>query len=307
MSKSNPKALLQWLLGRVGMVYVAAFLFCLAFVDFKVLDTRTKIRHLNDSIPDFADMIIFSNGPHTKNIDWKPYKYYFKLILRYMPDDLTVRQLLGFADYYTGQEKKAIDCFKGSSSFKGHDLFWSDYNLGVIYYKKGTWPQAADYLFKAITAPEQLAVALMQGSMVYRQIFASPFFKYSLQSDMAAARSKAYLLLLSSLQHMGQYEKMIFISRLALADPALSYKDAFYYYAGIAYYDIGQINQALLLFEQSLSIEKNDPDVYYYLAAIYGRAGRQQEARSFLQASYALHLKNDGRFPYTAHFNLQVF
>jgi len=88
--------IIKWLLSRVAVIYIVVFIFCLTCIDFKMLDMRIKIRHLNDSIPDFADMILFSKDQNMKKeVDWKRYENYFELIVRYMPDDLITRQLLG--------------------------------------------------------------------------------------------------------------------------------------------------------------------------------------------------------------------
>ncbi|MBF0571895.1 MAG: hypothetical protein HQL12_08520 [Candidatus Omnitrophica bacterium] len=299
---------IQWLAGRVAVIYIIVFLFCFTCIDLKTLDMRIKVRHLNSSIPDFTDMIVFSKAQNAKNdLDWKPYKRYFELILRYMPDDLIIRQLLGFVDYYAGQEQEAVLLFKGSVAINGQALFWSNYNLGVIYYKKGLWTQSAEYLLKAFESNPRLSVLLMRNSVVYRQISASPFFKYSLSDEIMDAQSKASILLLSVLNHMGQYNKMILISNLAIANQNLSYKDAFYFYEGLASLEMGQEQKAFLFLQKSLAIENNNPDVYYYIAGIYKKAGQLEHARDFIQISYALHQKHDPRFPYEAQVNLQFF
>lgn len=300
--------MIRWIVTSVGVIYVIVFLFCLTCVDLKTLDTRIKVRHLNDAIPDFSGMIIFSQNPDTKReLNWRPYKDYFELILSYTPNDVIIKQLLGFVDFYSGQEQQAIDLFKSSSVMDGHDLFWSDYNLGVLYYKKKLWPLATKYLFKAAASGPGLTALLMQNSLVYKQIFSSPFFKYSLNDGLHDAQSKSYILLLSSLFHMGLYDKVIIVSNLAIEGRNLSYKDAFYYYSGLAFYQIGQPQKALLFFQKSLAVEKNNPDVYYYIAHIYLNAGQLQQAQYFLQTSYDLHLKNDGRFPYDKQINLRFF
>ena len=69
----------------------------------------------------------------------------------------------------------------------------------------------------------------------------------------------------------------------------------------------GQMGKAVLLFEKSLTIEKNNPDVYYYLADIYQNAGQLEQSKEFLQVSYALHQKNDPRFPYDKQTYLRFF
>ena len=300
--------MIRWICTRVALIYIVLLIFSLTCIDLKMLDMRIKTRHLNSAIPDFSDMIIFSKDQNAKkDINWKPYKNYFELILRYMPEDVITEQLLGYVDFNMAQEQKAMDLFKSSAVTHGQALFWPNYNLGVLYYKKGMWPQAAEYLLKAFTSNTKVTLILMQDSMVYKQIFISSSVKYSLSDEINDAQGHAYVLLLSCLQNMKQYDKMLIMSNLGIANQNLSYKDAFYYYAGIAYFEAGQMDKAFMLFQKSLSIEKNNPDVYYYMANIYQKVGQLQQARDFLQLSYALHQKNDPRFPYESQVNLRFF
>ena len=148
---------------------------------------------------------------------------------------------------------------------KGKFLFWSNYNLGVIYYRKGMWPEAAKYLLNAISSNTKLSLALMQDAIIYRQIVASPFFKYSINDGINDAQSRSYILLLSCLHHMKEYDKMIGVANLGIENQKISYKDAFYYYEGLAFYEKGELKNAFLLFQKSLSMEKDNPDAYYYI------------------------------------------
>ena len=308
MSNIPLAATLKWLMSRVWIIYLIILVFCFTCMDLKTIEMRIKVRHLNDAIPDFSDMILFSKGQKLKhNIDWNPYRRYFGIILRYMPDDALTRQLLAFVDYHTGREREAVGLYKSSALINGQALFWSNYNLGVIYYKRGMWPQAGEYLLKAIESNPQLTILLMKNSIIYRQISVSPYFKYSLGEDISEAQGQAYLLLLSSLYQMGQYDKVFVVFKLAIANPNLTYQDAYYYYGGLALVGMGQINNAFLLFQKSLAIEKNNPEIYYYISNIYQKAGQLEQARSFLQASYALHQKKDPRFPYEEKVTLHFF
>jgi len=298
---------IQWFLSRVLVIYIILFIFIISFVDLKAFDMRIKIRRLNNAIPDFSDMIIFSKDPKAKiEVDWKSYQRYFEIIMKYMPDDLVSRQLLGYADYYSGQEQKAIDLLQTSSVLNGQNLFWPNYNLGIIYYKRGMWPQAAQCFLKVVSSSPKLTLFLMENSIVYKQIFASPYFKYSISDEIKDAQSEANILLLSCLYSMRQYDKVILLSNLAITND-LSYKDAFYNYAGLSYFAAGQYQKAFVLFQKSLTIEKNDPETYYYISGIFQKAGQLEQARAFLQISYTLHQKNDPRFPYESQDSLRFF
>ena len=85
-------------------------------------------------------------------MDWKPYQDYFELILSYIPNDVITEGLLGYVYCYSGHEEKAIALFKASAQMNGKFLFWSNYDLGVLYYKKEMWPQASQYLLNAISS-----------------------------------------------------------------------------------------------------------------------------------------------------------
>jgi tetratricopeptide (TPR) repeat protein len=298
---------LKWIFSRVGIIYVIVLCFAFTCIDFKMLQMRVKLRRLNDAIPDFSVMVGFSQ--HEINaVHWKPYEEYFKLILRYVPDDVMVKQLLGYVDFYEGKQDKAEALFKSASVLRGQNLFWADYNLGMIEYRNQHWTQAADYFFKAVSSNPKLTAALMQNTQVYRQIFASPAFGgHSLDQEYKDAQAHAYIFLLSSLDNLKVYDKMVVIANLAFKNPDLSYKDAFAFYEGLGLLGMGQVPKAIDFFQESLNLEKNNPDVYVYLADIYRQAGHGTEARALLQISYALHQKNDPRFPYTAQADLRFF
>jgi len=106
---------------------------------------------------------------------------------------------------------------------------------------------------------------------------------------------------------MQQYDKMVGVSNLGLNDQGLTHKDAFYYYQGLAFYEMGQLRNAFLLFQECLSMEKGNPDVYYYIADIFHKAGQLEQARQLLQVSYSLHQRHDPRFPYEAAVNTRFF
>jgi tetratricopeptide (TPR) repeat protein len=169
------------------------------------------------------------------------------------------------------------------------------------------WSQAVEYLLKAIESNPQLTAIIMQNATVYKQIFASPVFGYSLANETADAQSDAYILLLSSLRALGQYDKMLVIASNAIARGDLHKKDAFYYYAGIGFLGLDQTQKAFLFFQKSLSIEKNNPDVYFYIAEIYQKTSEGAQARNALGVSYSLHQKNDPRFPYDQNVDLRFF
>ena len=298
--------MLRWVFSRVVVIYFIIFVFALSCVDLKTFKMRIKVRRLNQAVPNFADMINFSEGKAEK-VYWAPYRRFFQLILSYIPSDIIARELLGYVDFYSAQENQAIDLFKSSTTINGQLLLWSNYNLGVLYYKKGMWPQAEGYLLKAISSNSQLDLLMMRNAIVYKQILVNSAFTYDLQDTINEAKGGAYILLLSSLYHEGAYDRMVQVADFGLKNQHLFPRVDFYYYAGLGYYEKGRLHEAFLFFQKSLEFNKDNPDVYFYIADICRSAGRPEQARDFLKVSYLLHQKNDPRFPYERGVSLRFF
>ncbi|MBF0510857.1 MAG: tetratricopeptide repeat protein [Candidatus Omnitrophica bacterium] len=299
---------IKWFFSRVAVIYLVIFIFCLTCLDLKTLDERIKVRRLNSAARDFSQLILFEKGLMAKDekVSWQGYKDYFELILQYVPDDMIAKQFLGYVSYYVGDEARAIKLYKDVAQLGGQDVFWPDYNLGVIYYKKGMWTESAQYLFKAIGANPKLTAFLVQTSIIYRQVSASPYFKYTYGQQLENALEKSYILLLSTLNHLKQYDKMIILANSALGR-GLPCKDALYLYLGVGLLEEGQLAQAEQFFQKSLLIEKNNPEVYYYMANIYKTMGRLKEAQNLLEVSLMLHRQNNPRFPYDRSINPRFF
>ena len=298
---------LQWLTSRIAVIYIVLFVLILTCVDIHTVEKRNKIRHLNGISPDFTQMNNFLTHQVPKPaMNWVPYKNYFELVLRYMPQDAIAQELLGYVYYYMGQENKAIALLKSASNFSDN-LFWPNYNLGVIYYKKGMYEQSFDYMSKAIAANPQGTVGYMYSSVMYRQIFFRYSSKLDVKEQLNDAFGLAYILMEASLQHLQRYDQMLMIAASAVSHKEFPYQDAHALYAGIACLELRQADKAVLLFERSLNLEKNNPLVYVYLAQIYKAIGKEQAGQELLKISQDIRMKNEGRFPYDQNIELRYF
>lgn len=295
----------KWLLSRIGVIYLLlAVIICLG-VDIKTVDKRTKIRNLNGARPDFTMMNDFLEKKiPPQQMNWVPYQKYFELVMTYMPNDPTAAGLLGYVYYHAGQENKAIALLRMTAD-SGPDMFWSNYNLGVVCYKKGQFEIAINYLTRAIRSNPMVIRDYAYSSVIYRQILAGYRNNYNFKDSLMEAYSDAYLLIEASMGHLKQYDQMLSVAGSAMAMRELPYQDGHLFYAAVACLQLKQLEKALLLFERSMAVEKNNPTVYLYLSQIYKAVGKDDAAAELMKVYQTLDKKNDPRFPYDERISLR--
>jgi tetratricopeptide (TPR) repeat protein len=169
------------------------------------------------------------------------------------------------------------------------------------------YEQSLEYLGRAVSANIQTTVGYMQSSVIYRQIFASASSNLDLKEELRNAFGAAYVLLEASLGHLQRYEQMLSVSLMAIDNKELSYQDAHLFYAGMACLQLRQAQKALFLFERSMSLQKNNPQVYLYLSHIYQAIGKNEAAQELLKISENLQMNKDSRFPYDQNIELRYF
>ena len=309
---------MKFLLSRVGIIYVLLFIFLIFCVDLKKIDERVKIRRLNGMRPEFAQMIDFAKHYQpAQTVDWTPYKDYFERLLSYLPNNSTAEKLhiedyfiaktlLGYIYFYTGQEKKAISYFGASEDFNRH-FFWSNYNLGVIYYKKGMYAKALKHLNQALETDPEMTIKFMNNSTLYRQIFSSNSFNFNLKDELREAFGSAYVLMAASLGHLQQYKEMLMVSVAAINKKEVPNQEDIYFYAALACLELKEIDKAAVFFNSSLSIKKDNPVIYLYLSRIYKVAGNDQKSQEALKISQEIHSKNSQWHPFDERVELRYF
>lgn len=306
MNKSIFNTLI-WVFSRVGIIYLIFILFLFTCVDLKKLDLRIKIRHVNAAMPNFSSLIAFAKHKKNTTVDWKKYKNYFEMILQNNFDDVMTKNMLGYTYYFMGNEEKAQRMFEDSFFTGYQNCFWASYNLGVLNYKKGLYQQASNYLKKTININLVGSVEVMKSSIVYHQIFASPEFTYNIDEEILDALSSAYILMAATMINLGQFEQAVKVCSLAMQNSQIRRKEAFFYYAGVAFFKLGVFDKAILFFQKHLEIEKNNPLVYSYMSQIYESVGRKEDSVKLFKIFQVLNNSNQKMAPYDQEIELRFF
>ena len=130
-----------------------------------------KLRMLNHFMPDSYEALNQMNN-NPSEIDRKAlarYTNYFRIITWVMPERSDGFELLGVCYYYLGKEAEARRALEKAIDFNPR-FFWSHYNLGVLFYKRREFPQAAQAFKRALKASPQETFGHLLESKIYRDI-----------------------------------------------------------------------------------------------------------------------------------------
>ena len=119
------------------------------------------------------------NGKEFNKARLRKFEVYFKMLIQQQPNRADAYGILGFFSYHLGKHGQAISSYKKAISINP-DFFWYHYNLGVIYFRKGDYENAIEFLEKSIkTSPEKSLMFIFASKNLYLPIMA----EYLTKSD----------------------------------------------------------------------------------------------------------------------------
>jgi tetratricopeptide (TPR) repeat protein len=308
MMKFNILAVFKWIFSRIGFFYLLIVLLAILLIDFNAASSRIKIRRLNDARPEMFALVSFGQGDIAANkLDWKPYLNYFSLVVDYMPGEEVTRMFLGVCEHYTGDIHKRAWPYIQHAAEKYPFIFWSVYNAGVLAFERGDMELATRYLNMALVLPADRASAAIQGSVIYRQIMASPNFNVKVTDEINTARENVYLLMAAASFYTKDYEKAKTLALYPLSKMDVQDKEAFYFYAGAASMGLGQAQESMALMSKCVELKSRNPQVYRYVGQILKASGKVDMAEDVLKTAQALEDRQKDGFPYPERLRLRFF
>ncbi|MEI8011998.1 MAG: hypothetical protein WCI27_05895 [Candidatus Omnitrophota bacterium] len=296
---------IKWIFSRVGIIYMALFVALACLVDVKAAESRIKMRRLNDARPPMNSLVSLTKGEMLPAaIEWKPYRRYFELVLRYMPDEWTARMFLGICEHYQGEPQKAVmDMRRSAESFL--PLFWSSYNAAVLTFQGGDMPKALDYAERALRVSPAVVDMAMRSSVIYRQIMFASNFDIDISRDLASAREDLYLLRTAAQYYIKDFNASRAAALQAVAESGIQDKEPFYFFAGASDIGLGNTTEALSLLGVCLKLKSRNPLAYRYAGDILSAVGKAEEARSLWQLAGGLQRHSESSFPYASRLRLR--
>ncbi|HOW35037.1 MAG TPA: tetratricopeptide repeat protein [Candidatus Omnitrophota bacterium] len=287
---------------RVGVLYLIAFL-CTASIISKRNFRADRLDYLK---PPLVKLVKISQGQESARPEiLEPYIEFYEKVNEYAGSGADILAVLGFCCYYYGDEEKAISFYEKAVVLDPGCL-WPQYNLGVIYFKKGFYSKAADSLEQALSIPPDVTAKSLYASFIYWQLMKeAKVLDGSIAVGIKEGYEGCYRLLMLSYQKLQDYQKMLNLALYATKSVPDS-KDFFYYYAGFAAYQLKEYRQAVYFLLESLRINPRQADVLQYLGLSYGELGEKRDSEDALARALGLRRSNPQESPAQTEKNINV-
>jgi len=280
--KFNLRKSFNWFIQRAFVFYfLIVVLFLMAF-DHKKIAYKSGLLVLNRVRPaSFAVLWNIMEGLEQADEEkLGEQMFYFRKVVELVPadEDLSYSKadalgLLAFCHYHLGDKKKAIKYYKKAIQLSP-DFFWYHYNLGLIYFQKEKYDLAINSMKESFEKEPKDILNYIYVSKVKLPI--------SLEIDIPDEEivnrlingyRDGYMLVIESNLRMKYYQKALHSSKYAL-QYNFGNVQHFYYYAGLASYELEEYTRAVNFFKQCLNLDNDYTNAYKYLALSLKKLGK---------------------------------
>ena len=285
------------LIGKWGIT-ASFFIYCLVII-IHVYE-QAKIKTLNHIMPVSFNHLLeigqsvnkISSGSADKKDEkvhfrLKEYERYYRAVTHYMPQYGEAHGMYGFCAYYLGKERSAIASYKRAIALTP-DFFYFNNNLGIIYFQKGDYERAVEMFKKAIRTSPEKTLKTVLASKIYRQIMVgNPHLIQRMAANWIANRQETYQMLILSLYQLHDFSEMFLRAQEAIQSGGQR-NGFFYYYAGLAAYELKDYSKAAAFLAGCLKREYEHPDTLHYLGLSLKNLGQEDMADNFFKRAAEL-------------------
>ena len=275
----------SWIISRIVIIYLLIYGLSLLFINHHDAFDLARLKTLNRLMPD--DFSCLVDATDCEQSDFKHIIYYYKKITEYIPHVSESYDILGYCYYHIGEIDRSIDSYKKASKRNSY-LFWPYYNLGVIYYEEGRYEEAIHVLKRAVNVNPSATMKYMGESKIYQQLI-----RLTQDSNVISMESlkpsykDSYIMLILSYYRLENYTAILNITQLALQN-RLNDTGDFSYYQGLAAYNLGQYDKAILFFKDNIMKNGKVADAYQYIAMSLNKLGARKQAADFQKRAVIL-------------------
>jgi len=157
--------------------------------------------------------------------------------------------------------------------------------MGVAFLSEGKLQEAFVRLQKTLQLDPVNKDALFNLGFIYMQFEefekARSLFSRALTLDPNFSDAQTYVgITCIKMRHWQEAEEPL---KKALSNVLYRFPDKAYYYLGIAYYRLGQFDNAIAAFKDSIKHAPSTPYAYYSLSLAYNKTGRYGDAASVIE------------------------
>ena len=290
------------------LFYVCIFFLSTLVVDYKKIKLNSQINSLNAIKPSsFRYLIELVNAPERSDQNKiLPFAYFYQKMIDYSFDLDEAYGMLGFCYHQLGMDEHAIKMYKKAIQLNPK-FFWFYHNLGVIYFQNGRYGEAVDVLRRGVKTDAHDTLSAIQSSkVIYRSILIEEAsFANNTVRRLGEGYKNAYRMLVLS-----QYHQKNFFAMLDAANAALAAKfpeeEFFYYYAGVAAYQLKDYAKAADLLQRCIQEDPKLSDAYYFLGLSLKALGKEDEGEKFLGQGTVLKGSGNSMQSSEKEFRLQM-
>ncbi len=252
------RKIIQWPFQHLIGVYLILILVSPLFISYHKLYGHVVAAVLSRLMPPFDYLRDFIHGKaelDTKKME--EYEYYYEKVSQLIASPLSeVYGMMGYCYYEMGNPQKALINYKKAVDLNPY-YFTYYYNPGVIYFQKGRYKEAVEFLSKAITTKIEYSFNFISSSRVYFPLLIEPLkFETEVKVYLREGLVRCFKLLILSHYKLNNYTKMIYMAKKAVS-AGLDDDGFFYYYWGVGMSALREHREAAMLFQEAL---KKNPD-----------------------------------------------
>jgi len=288
-------------------VYLATAVFGLLFLNLKDIGWHADAATLSRLQPPYDYLNHFAAGkaPFDRK-QLQNYRLFFRQLLHILSDRPDGDGMLGFCEYSLGNSDKAIASYKKASDGAPY-FIWFNYNLGILYFQKHDYEQAAKYLNRAVRSNPDVVLKFVLASKLYMDaITTSPDLNQHLAENLNAGYRDSYKMLVLSYFHLKRYNELIVMADVAV-NQKLDDDGFFYYYLGVGAFFSQQFERAALYFREALNRNPQSPESYYYLALTLKALNKEDLAVPALQKAEILAQAKGPSYETIKNLRLKMF
>ncbi|HLF18691.1 MAG TPA: hypothetical protein VI749_07355 [Candidatus Omnitrophota bacterium] len=254
----------------------------------KYLKEKRKAVEVSYYLPDFEGLARHVISPEeSPDIEPDSYISYYTKVEEKYPDLKTVYPFQGYfyakAEYFD----KAIEAYELAVKDNPYH-FWSYYNLALLYHRKEDFLTSNNLLHQALVTNPKATFYVINQMPLYRQIWKHiPAPGEVIMSNLKKGIQDCFALLIINLYNLKEYEGLLKVFPMAL-EKDFSRKAFYYYYAGLASYQLKRYELALLFLQEVIKHDNQNKKAFYYLALVYMESGNEKMADAAMQRAKAL-------------------
>lgn len=241
---------------------------------------RARLMTLNQFMPhSYGSLLQWVHNPSdpSDRSELFAYRIYYEKLVEYMPYRADGYALLGLCDYLLGKTEEAAQAYQTAIQLNPN-FFLSYYNLVVIYFHQGRYPEAIPLLEKALQMDLQHTLNFIFLSKVYLDIVRdSRLSQEAVVKRIREAYMDIYIMLVVSLYQTKNFPRLLsYAQQMVLWN--FPHKDFFNYYAGLAAYELGQYPQAIAFFQKALNENPSYAPAVHSLGLTWQALGEEEKA-----------------------------